>query len=128
MTSEHFPNALGSVAQARHLVREELQSVPQDARDSAEMMVSEVVTNVVRHTTSDFLVTVELEEGVVRIEVTDWGGGDPVVRNPEPTEPNGRGLQIVDMLSHRWGIAPASDSFGPGGGKTVWFELILQSA
>jgi anti-sigma regulatory factor (Ser/Thr protein kinase) len=114
------------------MVTDALPSVAQDARDAAEMLVSEVVTNCIRHTTSDFEVTIRIATGVVRVEVTDWGGGEPVVRNPEPSEPNGRGLQIVEMLSNRWGIERGIDRNAdplPGGpSKTVWFEIVLQPA
>ena len=67
MTTARFPNAVTSVVQARRLVTEELGSVPQEARDAAEMLVSEVVTNVVRHTISDFMVSIDLIEDVVGV-------------------------------------------------------------
>lgn len=37
---------------------------------------------------------------------------------PEPDDEHGRGLMIVNALSHRWGCTPA-----PGGGKYVWSRL-----
>ena len=123
MTVERFPNAVSSVAKARHMVSGLLAEAPSEARDAAEMLVSEVVTNCVRHTSSDFMVSVEITDDVIRVEVTDWGAGDPIVKHPAPSEPNGRGLQIVEMLASRWGIEPVGSA-----GKTVWFEILLQTA
>ncbi len=40
------------------------------------------------------------------------------MRSPEPTDPSGRGLKIIDMLSARWGVEPE-----PAEGKTVWFTI-----
>ena len=40
------------------------------------------------------------------------------MRSPGPEEPTGRGLQIVNMLSERWGVEHASAH-----GKTVWFTV-----
>jgi hypothetical protein len=44
------------------------------------------------------------------------------MRTPGPTDPDGRGLQIVDMLASSWGF----DAL-PEGGKTVWFALATKA-
>ena len=67
-------------------------------------MVSELATNCVRHTVTDFTVRVERTPDEVRVDVTDTGGGTPEVRSPEPSEPSGRGLRIVRELSDSFGI------------------------
>jgi len=54
--------------------------------------------------------------------VTDSGGGFPIVRAPDTTEPSGRGLRIVQELSDAFGIQELSDA--PG--KTVWFSVSLE--
>jgi two-component sensor histidine kinase len=81
-------------------------------------MVSELATNCIRHGRTSFDLVIERSPDEVRIEVTDHGSGEPMMRFPGPDEPTGRGLQIVDMLSGRWGVAHESAN-----GKTVWFTL-----
>ena len=40
------------------------------------------------------------------------------MRSPKPTDPSGRGLKIIDMLSSDWGVEQSA-----GAGKTVWFTV-----
>jgi two-component sensor histidine kinase len=80
-------------------------------------MVSELVTNSVKHAHSDFKVSIDDSGGEIRVEVRDTGRGQPVLRFLAPTEPSGRGLRIVEALSHAWGTVDLPD------GKTVWFTL-----
>jgi hypothetical protein len=40
------------------------------------------------------------------------------MRSPKPTDPSGRGLKIIDMLSGGWGVQSEADE-----GKTVWFTI-----
>src|SRR6202022_4480243 len=77
---------------------------------AAELMVSELATNCVRHGNTPFDLTIETTSNEIRVEVTDRGGGTPAVRSPGPDEPTGRGLRIVAMLSGRWG----GEQRGPG--------------
>jgi anti-sigma regulatory factor (Ser/Thr protein kinase) len=86
-------------------------------------MVSELATNALRHAETPFSVRVEQVPGTVRVEVADGGEGQPAVRSPEPSEPSGRGLRIVESLSESWGVTAAS-----GAGKTVWFTVAVPSA
>jgi hypothetical protein len=44
------------------------------------------------------------------------------MRSPKPTDPSGRGLKIIDMLSAGWGVQSES-----GMGKTVWFTISEQA-
>ena len=86
-------------------------------------MVTELAANAVRHAASHFTVKVDRIDGEIRVEVSDIGPGRPAVRSPEPTEPSGRGLRIVQALARAWGVVPAP----PGEvGKTVWFTITLQ--
>lgn len=114
-----FPGQVTSVTQARRMVTEQLAGIPEQVRDAVEMLVSELATNCVRHASSDFSVTIDVEKDHIRVEVTDFGVGRPQVKSPGPSEPNGRGLQIVEILSDDWGVMDlVSDR-----GKTVWFEI-----
>ncbi|BAU86045.1 hypothetical protein SLA_5163 [Streptomyces laurentii] len=56
---------------------------------------------------------------LLRLEVSDAGDGCPEIQRPAAEDTHGRGLQIVDALTHNWGVSPR-----PGGiGKTVWADL-----
>lgn len=119
ISSGTFPNAPGSVTRARRLATELLGDVPRETRDAVEVLLSEIATNCVRHTSSEFTVRVSVSQEHIRVDVTDQGAGRPEIRSPRPSEPSGRGLRIVDLLSDRWGVSFDSDSVG----KTVWFEV-----
>ncbi|WP_256462773.1 ATP-binding protein [Streptomyces sp. ICN903] len=98
-------------------------------RDDAQLVVSELFTNAVRHTDSE-KVDCELRvTGVrLRLAVTDQGfgparhTGGPAGLCPETGRAegeNGRGLLLVSALAEAWGVRP-----GAGGrGHTVWAEL-----
>jgi anti-sigma regulatory factor (Ser/Thr protein kinase) len=110
-----------SVAAARRFADEALTGTARDAVDAVQLMVSELATNCIRHTNTAFDITIVRDRGEIRIEVTDRAGGTPVMRSPAPSEPTGRGLQIVDMLSKEWGVEQTS----PATGKTVWFVVAV---
>jgi PAS domain S-box-containing protein len=90
-----------------------------DIRDTCVLLVSEVVTNALRHT--DGQVTLELWRypGRLRVEVSDETSRGPVVAGGGPLDEAGRGVPLMDALADRWGTAPH------GEGKVVWFELDL---
>ena len=116
-----FSNTPAAVARARRFVALQLADVPKDVVDEVEIMVSELATNCVRHTVTDFTVSVERTEHELLVEVTDSGGGMPTVRRPEPSEPSGRGLRIVQELADSFGVRELRGT--PG--KTVWFVVGL---
>ena len=113
-----FPAIPQSVHAARRFAVGALADSPAAALEAVELMVSELATNCIRHERASFHITILWTLGEIRIEVTDPGAGTPTMRSPGPNEPSGRGLQIVDMLSKRWGVEPHTPS-----GKTVWFTL-----
>jgi anti-sigma regulatory factor (Ser/Thr protein kinase) len=116
-----FPNAAVSVSRARHLAHDALGAVPREIRDSVELLISELATNCVRHTSSDFVVSIDVSGDRIRVDVTDRGSGQPQVKSPPPSSPSGRGLRIVDLLADRWGVYADDRS----GAKTVWFEILI---
>jgi serine/threonine-protein kinase RsbW len=118
-----FPADPQSVPAARRFATDALAQQPDELRQSVELMVSELATNGIRHGQTSFELEIEQAAGRLRVAVTDSGGGTPAMRFPGPDEPTGRGLQIVDMLSDRWGVED-----DPGAGKTVWFTLTLAGA
>jgi len=115
-----FKHTAESVTAARRFVGKVLEDVPAEVRETITLMVSELASNCVRHTDSDFDLTISKTGKEIRVEATDCGAGEPRMRTPAPTDPSGRGLQIVDMFSTAWGY----DSLA-GKGKTVWFSVAL---
>ncbi len=106
-----------SVAGARHFVRDVLSEEARETVEAAELMASELATNCVRHARSDFELAIHRSRDEIRVEVSDHGEGQPVVRSPTPREQSGRGLRIVQELAEDWGIIPSPN------GKLVWFAL-----
>jgi serine/threonine-protein kinase RsbW len=116
-----FPNTPSSVTQARRFVQEHLAGTPQAVADTVAVMTSELATNSIRHAESEFEVNVDRSNREIRVEVTDEGSGTPTVLSPDPTQPSGRGLFIVDKLADDWGVTSARDCST----KTVWFRVAL---
>ncbi|MFJ3301630.1 ATP-binding protein [Streptomyces sp. NPDC086549] len=116
----------GSPAQARRLTRARLTgwSVCADTCDTAELVISELVTNAIVHTASSRVVC-ELRDhdDTVRIAVRDEGcaPGEPHPSPQRPEEEHGRGLLLVDAMCRAWG----AQQHGPG--LLVWAELPRQT-
>ncbi|MDQ0752148.1 serine phosphatase RsbU (regulator of sigma subunit) [Streptomyces africanus] len=103
--------------QARRLARRTLSRWKlEELGDSVELLVSELVTNAVRHSSRP--VTLRLmRTDVLRCEIGDDAPELPRLRRARPTDENGRGLYLVSRLAMRWGAARLST------GKIVWFEF-----
>jgi anti-sigma regulatory factor (Ser/Thr protein kinase) len=94
--------------------------------EDARLLVSELVTNAIRHAGLDpddmIKLVVVTGERVLRIEVCDPGPGfelaEPV---PDPARPSGWGLYLVRELSDRWGVERNEET-------RVWFELDREAA
>jgi anti-sigma regulatory factor (Ser/Thr protein kinase) len=117
-----LPRALESAATARQAVGELSDQLPEDLLGDVRLLVSELVTNALRHAGLDENDRIELAVGVtdsaVRVEVTDHGRGfDPEAIPTDPEVAQGWGLYLVATLSDRWG-AESHD-----GSTRVWFEL-----
>ncbi len=119
--AHHFHCQPESVAGARRFVRDLLSDQPPETVEAAELMTSELATNSVRHAQSDFELAIHRSRDEIRVEVSDYGQGQPVPRSPTAREQSGRGLQIVQELAEEWGIAPLPN------GKLVWFTLPLRT-
>ena len=85
-------------------------SLDRSAVEDVKLLVSELVTNAVRHprSTGAIELAVDIGRRCVRVEVTDPGTGfkRPRLSAPTPDALGGRGLLIVDRLASRWGVAP----------------------
>lgn len=85
------------------------------ARD-VELLVSELVTNAVRHGEAPLSLDLRREEDVLRVEVHDGGTG-PGSRVRTGDRGGGFGLRLVDRIATHWGVERGSTH--------VWFELDL---
>ena len=115
-----FPEQPESVTAARRFATDVLRDVSPELTATVELLVSELATNCIRHTDSAFDLTIIQSGREIRVEATDYDDvGKPTMRSPEPTEPSGRGLRIVDALAAAWGVEHRSAQ-----GKTVWFTVV----
>ncbi|MDP8954538.1 MAG: ATP-binding protein [Actinomycetota bacterium] len=115
-----------SVSAARRFVVEALVASgrPGDA-DTVELLVSELVTNAVLHARSRTELVVQVEGETLRVEVRDTSCNVPTVRAHGRESETGRGLELVELLSDRWGAELDEGPEAGGDGKSVWFELAL---
>jgi hypothetical protein len=86
--------------------------------EAGGLVLSELVSNAVRHGGTGIEVRLQLAAGRFLIEVHDGGGGVPRVVPPERRTVGGNGLDIVSRLSESWGVSPDGN-----GGKSVWCVL-----
>lgn len=108
--------AASRVPRARRFVVALLYALGHEAvASSAEIVVSELVTNTVVHTEGPATVGVAVEDGHVRVDVCDTSTAAPTRHADDVLE--GRGLVMVDALATRWGHTMLD------GGKCVWAEF-----
>ena len=117
-----------SVGVARWLITEwcapwvAAAQLDEDVVESALLLASEVITNAVVHGDGMVQVDVGRVEGPsLRVEVSDDGGGMPLIGAQRTDAESGRGMAMVELLSSRWGTDLA---VGPLG-KMVWFEVAV---
>jgi anti-sigma regulatory factor (Ser/Thr protein kinase) len=107
-----------SVPTARTVLAQLLSAwAAEPLRENAELLVSELVTNVVRHVGGDMAMQVEvaLTAPALRVSVVDASAVAPTRRTPSAD--GGYGMSLLEIVADRWGVQedPA--------GKRVWFEL-----
>lgn len=121
-----LPPEPSSVAMARAVVRDaladwDLEDGPDDdLAATASLLVSELVTNAVRHSRSDVEVQVRRGDASVWIEVQDDDARPPRLRHAAPDDEGGRGLALVHDLASAWGSRTTAT------GKVVWLRLDLR--
>ncbi|WP_405781085.1 ATP-binding protein [Streptomyces sp. NBC_00859] len=93
-----------------------------DVAEAAELALTELIANVVRHVPGRRCQTyiVLLPAGGVRVEVADDCPLLPCAVTGDELDEGGRGLLLVGALTDGWGVEPRRD----GCGKTVWFECL----
>ncbi|MFD3455563.1 SpoIIE family protein phosphatase [Streptomyces sp. NPDC058691] len=113
---------LAEVAHARDLASSRLTGW--DLRDlafTAEVVVSELVTNAIRYGTGPVELRLIRQDTLI-CEVSDSSNTAPHLRRARMFDEGGRGLFIVAQLAERWGTRQRPD------GKTIWAELALPEA
>ncbi|MET7607165.1 SpoIIE family protein phosphatase [Streptomyces avermitilis] len=114
-----LPREPRSVGRAREYARAQLVRWDLEPLvDTAELLVSELVTNALRYGEGEIRLRLLLDRTLV-CEVWDAGLVQPRRRRARDTDEGGRGLQLVGLLSAGWGSRRTPR------GKTVWFELPL---
>ncbi|MCX4828319.1 ATP-binding protein [Streptomyces sp. NBC_00006] len=89
-----------------------------DRADDVRLCVSELATNAVVHGSAPgngFLLRLDIDDDVVRVEVHDSRRRQPAVREPADMDVSGRGLMLVAALSDGWGLEDRTPC-----GKIVW--------
>jgi anti-sigma regulatory factor (Ser/Thr protein kinase) len=105
-----------SVATARDFVRLHLREHGLGALvDDVGLVVSELATNAVKHACTPFTVRLRGDDRSLLLTVHDSSKEPALERPPGPTSTGGRGLAIVDRLSHDWGV-----DHSHGSEKSVW--------
>jgi anti-sigma regulatory factor (Ser/Thr protein kinase) len=117
----HLDRGRDAPSLARRAIEDWLRhALDRNQLEDVKLLVSELVTNAVRHPDSGTGIDVEVAvtAGNVRVVVTDPGHGfsKPDVKAPPDDSPGGRGLLIVERVASRWGVSP-------GRHTRVWFEL-----
>lgn len=120
-TAVTFPGLTSIVPSAWRFVRGILGGAPR--ADDLELIAAELISNAILHSPSgedggEFTVTVRIEDGWARVEVSDTGTGQ--WHPPETEDPDaeyGRGLTIIAALADKFGHDVTT------GGQTVWAEV-----
>jgi len=98
-------------------------NAPPTLVEDVELVVSELVTNAMRHGRGEITMHLDVTPDRVVVGVQDQGTGLPLPQEPDETVANGRGLALVAILATEWGVRPE-----PGGGKVVWCVLMTTPA
>jgi anti-sigma regulatory factor (Ser/Thr protein kinase) len=116
--AEDIPRDARAPGVARRLLDGLAAGLEPDVVENARLLLSEVVTNSVRHGEGPTVrVVIDASDpGALRCEVVDEGGGFvPRAREGPSTAVGGWGLHLVETLSEAWGVREGSTH--------VWFEL-----
>ncbi|MCM3922480.1 ATP-binding protein [Frankia sp. AiPs1] len=114
-----LPYLPSAVPQARRVLREGMRmaELPEDVRSTAELLVSELVTNAVKYGQPPLWLLIEMRPGLIHASVSDTSTVLPQRRTAAPDAEGGRGLLVLDALAGSWGTIIAES------GKYLWFDL-----
>jgi anti-sigma regulatory factor (Ser/Thr protein kinase) len=116
--AQDLPRDPHAPALARRMVDDLEGLVAPQSAEQARLLLSEVVTNAVRHGAGERIrIRIDgVQGGELRCEVMDEGEGFvPKARDRPKEVEGGWGLHLVETLSRRWGVREGSTQ--------VWFEL-----
>jgi anti-sigma regulatory factor (Ser/Thr protein kinase) len=108
-----------AAARARRLLYVIEPGLEPETMDDLRLLISELVTNSVRHSDAQSAVELQVavDEHLIRVEVRDRGHGfEPRPRQQGQDKAGGWGLHLVDRLSDRWGVLCNHVT-------RVWFEI-----
>jgi len=119
--SVRFDRGPMAAAAARNALLSLDTRVDSQCLEDIRLLVSELVTNAVRHASGPnggtVALDVTIESSRIRVEVADPGAGfNPQPRDDEMTRPGGWGLYLVDRIADRWGVVRNTLNH-------VWFEI-----
>lgn len=128
-----FVAAAHAAAAARSALEVLTEHVERGCLQDARLLLSELVTNSVRHAgiggESSIGLALRLTQDRLSVAVSDPGPGfTPEITKPDLDQEGGRGLFIVDQLADSWGVGdspltPPRGARSTGAGTVVWFEL-----
>ncbi|WTW98399.1 serine/threonine-protein phosphatase [Streptomycetaceae bacterium NBC_01309] len=112
-----------SAAEARRLAARQLADWGmEELAFTAELLVSELVTNSVRYSTGQIDLRLIVRENTLACEVTDANSAAPRMRRSQDDDEGGRGLFLIAQFALDWGVRSQPR------GKTIWAELPLSGA
>jgi serine phosphatase RsbU (regulator of sigma subunit)/PAS domain-containing protein/anti-sigma regulatory factor (Ser/Thr protein kinase) len=113
------PSDPAAVARGRaEVVRQLAEWELDDAAYTAELVISELITNAIRYATGPIRVQLIRDRNLI-CEVSDASNTSPHLRYAATTDEGGRGLFLVAQFAERWGTRYTSN------GKVIWAELTL---
>jgi anti-sigma regulatory factor (Ser/Thr protein kinase) len=93
--------------------------VSDDVAQTAELLVSELVTNAITHTRGTVTLEIDCADHALSVTVSDDEPREPQLQPERPLADGGRGLRMIESLAGSWGVRPRKG----GQGKDVWFRL-----
>jgi anti-sigma regulatory factor (Ser/Thr protein kinase) len=124
-----LPRHARSVGRARTLFREQAApwGLSPDVTDTAELLLSELMTNAYRHAKTpagrEIWARCVVTETRLRVTVTDANDTLPTPGTASLDDESGRGLALVEALADDWGAERRHCCIG----KEAWFELVLRA-
>jgi anti-sigma regulatory factor (Ser/Thr protein kinase) len=111
-------DSVRSPARARQAAAEMVEQLHlEPIADELALIVSELVTNAVRHAGPPVRLELQAGDERVTVAVADGSPGRPVPRQAADDAEGGRGLPMIDLLAAETGVRPNPP------GKTVWAAL-----
>ncbi|MEU5419638.1 SpoIIE family protein phosphatase [Streptomyces sp. NPDC001407] len=118
-----LPADRATVADARKHASEQLTAWGlEELGFTTELVVSELVTNAIRHAHAPIRLRLIRDASSLICEVSDASSTSPRMRRARVFDEGGRGLLLVAQLTDRWGTRFTAD------GKTIWAEQPLAAA